>query len=455
MAYCRLGHIKENKGAGSKSIGLRNCIEYIFNPLKTENQALIGGYNIIPHQGNATNSTYEQMITTKNIFGKTDGRQGYHYKLSFAATDKVTPEMAMKITEEFCKRCFCDYECAYAIHTNTQHLHSHIVFNSIDLYEGKKYHYKKGDWANVVQPIANEICKEYGLSQLDLNLDEELRLKHKCKTYGKWSQEKGYDKKQSLNYSNKMIRTDVDECISKARDYEEFLQLMTEKGHKMNDEGKHLTILAPNRTRPCRSYVLSEDKQTYTRDNIKRMIDGTYLNPATIKEKLFEGWNAYLVERRKIVISSVRLSPEVAKEMENRKFRAEHNIKDKESLDLYVYQLESIDKQLNIMKKHVTKELTATQQYFGKMNEILGLMTDYQRYLRTHDPALLNVFNKVNSLYTELKRNNLNLEKLYLFNQKGKKIIEDIDSYKRHIFVEKKICKRLDVQMTENDKFKR
>lgn len=186
MAYCRLGHIKENKGAGGMAAGLKNCIEYIFNPKKTENMTLIGGYNLMIDASNPANSAFEQMLATKSVFGKEAGRQGYHYKLSFATSDNLTPELAMEITNEFCRRCFGAYECAYSVHTNTAHLHSHIVFNSIDIANGYKYRYGKGDWANKIQPIANEICKEYGLSELDLNLDEELRLKNKCMDYGKW-----------------------------------------------------------------------------------------------------------------------------------------------------------------------------------------------------------------------------------------------------------------------------
>lgn len=101
MAYCRLGHIKENQGAGGMAAGLKNCIEYIFNPKKTENMTLIGGYNLMVDASNPANSAFEQMLATKSVFGKEAGRQGYHYKLSFATSDNLTPELAMEITNEF------------------------------------------------------------------------------------------------------------------------------------------------------------------------------------------------------------------------------------------------------------------------------------------------------------------------------------------------------------------
>lgn len=73
-----------------------------------------------------------------------------------------------------------------------------------------------------------------------------------------------YSEDKPLSYTNKMIRADVDECVKNATSYEEFKTMMEAKGHRLNDSGKHLTILAPGRT-TMRSYILSSDKSTYTK----------------------------------------------------------------------------------------------------------------------------------------------------------------------------------------------
>ena len=41
----------------------------------------------------------------------------------------------------------------------TDHVHSHIVFNSVSFVDGKKYRYEKGDWAKYIQPITNKLCQ--------------------------------------------------------------------------------------------------------------------------------------------------------------------------------------------------------------------------------------------------------------------------------------------------------
>ena len=224
MAYLRLGHIKEAAGS-NMSAGLKNCIDYIFNPLKTENKSLVGGYNLdLFVTGLDVNKVaYDSMIETKIANDKLDGRQGYHYKLSFPENEDITPELAMKITNEFCAECFGNYECAYAVHTNTKHLHSHIVFNSVGLFDGYKYQYKNGDWAKIIQPAANRICEKYGLTSLELNLDEDFKLKHKCKDYGSWIK----DNKKKIyssftnnggRYTKADIISDIDDCINISSD---------------------------------------------------------------------------------------------------------------------------------------------------------------------------------------------------------------------------------------------
>lgn len=62
------------------------------------------------------------------------------------------------------------------VNRNVEHVHSHILFNSVSWRTGKKYRYEKGDWAKEIQPIVNELCKEYGLSIQDIEVGAEEKL---------------------------------------------------------------------------------------------------------------------------------------------------------------------------------------------------------------------------------------------------------------------------------------
>lgn len=173
MAYLRLGAIRQAR-SGKKSAGLLRGIDYIYNPEKTESK-YVSGYNLsLPEDltdvSRLTKQVYRQMIDIKEAFGKEDGRQGYHYKLAFPASDHLTPDLCMQITKEFIERCLPEYQVAYSVHTNTEHLHSHIVFNSIDLIEGRKYRYENGDWRRYLMPVINELCEKYQLSRFNLEV---------------------------------------------------------------------------------------------------------------------------------------------------------------------------------------------------------------------------------------------------------------------------------------------
>ena len=131
MAVTRLGHIKENKNGKNPNQGIRYCINYIINPHKTENYKYIGSNNVIltSHSQKIVEEGYRQFMATKEVFDKPLGRQAYHYKLSFAEEDDISPELAMQITQEFCEIYLANYESIYSVHTNTKHIHSHICFN--------------------------------------------------------------------------------------------------------------------------------------------------------------------------------------------------------------------------------------------------------------------------------------------------------------------------------------
>lgn len=448
MAYLRLGHIKEAAGV-NKAAGLKNCIDYIFNPLKTEDKKLIGGYNlkISDDRSEVNEEVYNRMLNTKIAHDKTDGRQGYHYKLSFPENENVSPELAMKITKEFCEDCFNGFECAFAIHTNTNHLHSHIVFNSVNLYDGYKYHYKNGDWAKIIQPAANRICEKYGLSSLELNLDEEFKLTHKCKDYGTWKRDKHKSTYNSYTnnggkYTNADIRSDIDDCINISNNWLSFIKNMEERGHKVDDRGKYLKILAPGRQKWCRTYNLSDDKYSYTKEGIVKRIKGIpSLNYNAVKEKMFKEWKNYLSV---IVIKpGNKLSIDELQNIEELNLLRNNNIESAEDMIVYKEYLNQADKMLNIYKKKINSNLAAKQKY----SEIFDYIEQHSYEIRAYMNGNLQYqesYDKAKSGIKEIMNNGYEPAELYKYIKDCNKAIDMIDNYKKHIYVESKIVKRIE-----------
>ena len=138
MAITKILNIMESEGRNPAS-HLKNALEYIQNPDKTEECVLVGGINCLP------DTAFEQMEETKNIFHKTGKRQGYHVIISFSPEEKVTSEQAMYVLEHFAKDVLGDdYEAAWASdleqcqHDNWQE----IQFTERQLEESSSAYYK-------------------------------------------------------------------------------------------------------------------------------------------------------------------------------------------------------------------------------------------------------------------------------------------------------------------------
>ena len=212
MAITKILNIKESEGRNPAS-HLKNALEYIQNPNKTEECVLVGGINCLP------DTAFEQMEETKNIFNKTGKRQGYHVIISFSPEEKVTAEQAMYVLEHFAKDVLGDdYEAVYAVHTDREHMHGHLIWNSVSMTTGKKYNSPKGNWKNHLQPITNKYCDELGLSVMPA----EYSRNPKNISRDKW------EKEMSMK---EIILRDAKMCAYAAGNVEHFKYLMKRLGY--------------------------------------------------------------------------------------------------------------------------------------------------------------------------------------------------------------------------------
>ena len=212
MAITKILNIQESDGRNPAS-HLKNALEYIQNPDKTEECVLVGSINCLP------DTAFEQMEETKNIFHKTGKRQGYHVIISFSPEEKVTAEQAMYVLEHFAKYVLGnDYEAVYAVHTDREHMHGHLIWNSVSMTTGKKYNSPKGNWKNHLQPITNKYCDELGLS---IMLAEYSR-NPKNISRDKW------EKEMSMK---EIVLRDAKMCAYAAGNVEHFKYLMKRLGY--------------------------------------------------------------------------------------------------------------------------------------------------------------------------------------------------------------------------------
>ena len=212
MAITKILNIMESEGRNPAS-HLKNALEYIQNPDKTEECVLVGGINCLP------DTAFEQMEETKNIFHKMGKRQGYHVIISFSPEEKVTSEQAMYVLEHFAKDVLGDdYEAVYAVHTDREHMHGHLIWNSVSMTTGKKYNSPKNNWKNHLQPITNKYCDELGLAIMPA----EYSRNPKNISRDKW------EKEMSMK---EIILRDAKMCAYAAVNVEHFKYLMKRLGY--------------------------------------------------------------------------------------------------------------------------------------------------------------------------------------------------------------------------------
>jgi len=247
-------------GAGYAGKHLKQALDYITVSEKTGGGRFVGSLNCQQEK------VYEQMRQTKEQFQKTDQRQGYHLIISFVEGE-VDADTAFEVIGKFAKEYLGkDYEALYAVHDNTDHIHGHIIFNSVSFCDGRKYRYKKGDWAKEIQPITNRLCvKSTGLSTIEISED---RAK-KSENYKEWN-----DFRDGKFVWADMIKRDIDAAVLRSATYESFLSVLSDMGYGIKNayrtEGKYLAIkpMGMSRFRRCKS--LGEN---YTEERIRERIE--------------------------------------------------------------------------------------------------------------------------------------------------------------------------------------
>ena len=250
MAITKILNIMESEGRNPAS-HLKNALEYIQNPDKTEECVLVGGINCLP------DTAFEQMEETKNIFHKTGKRQGYHVIISFSPEEKVTSEQAMYVLEHFAKDVLGDdYEAVYAVHTDREHMHGHLIWNSVSMTTGKKYNSPKNNWKNHLQPITNKYCDELGLSIMPA----EYSRNPKNISRDKW------EKEMSMK---DIILRDAKMCAYAAGNVEHFKYLMKRLGYVLKKDA-WMEVQAPG----FRYYhKLAKMDEMFSEDMLRHHVD--------------------------------------------------------------------------------------------------------------------------------------------------------------------------------------
>ena len=195
--------------------GLAQAIAYVVNGDKTEEQVLTAA------QGCSLGSACAEMQDAKIRWNKSDGVQLYHIIQSFRPGE-ITPGLALEIAQEFVREHLPGYQAVIGIHTDRDHIHAHIVFNSVNQLTGEKYHSNARSYYQQIRGISDRLCREHGLSVIMTGEPS------KAVSYIEWlRQSKGQPTFRS------MLEADLRTATQDANDLGHFFLLMEHMGYEI------------------------------------------------------------------------------------------------------------------------------------------------------------------------------------------------------------------------------
>ena len=237
---------------------LDNSIRYVMNKEKTVDGAtgavLVGGINCLPE------TAYRDMMQTKRRWDKVNRPiQGYHLIHSFAPGE-VSPEQAHRLSVELAEQLLQGrFEAVVATHIDHEHIHTHIVFNSVSCLNGKMYRDDFKAYYGVIRGISNEISRENDLSVIE--------PKGKGKPYAEWNAEK--NGKPTVRG---LIRQDIDAALDSAFTLQSFYEALQKRGYtlKRSANVKHTAVKPPGSDRFVRLDSLGNG---YTEADIRERLN--------------------------------------------------------------------------------------------------------------------------------------------------------------------------------------
>ena len=220
LAVTKLMHMKEAPAVPHRH--LANAVKYILDEKNNEAKTCDGLY-VGGNAGYDSEDIIKTFLDTKELYGKMHGRQGYHFVISFEPGETDADE-AYKITKEFAKKYLGEnYDYVFATHTDKNHIHSHLIFNSVSRTDGYKYRYENGDWERYIQPVTDEICMEHGLKPLKFEENKKKGL-----SYAEWNEKKN----GRMNWTH-VIRADIDLALKHSDTLPEFMEHMKMAGYSV------------------------------------------------------------------------------------------------------------------------------------------------------------------------------------------------------------------------------
>ena len=221
---------------------MRNCIEYVLRQDKTSELLT---YVTGPYCRDEIkyDLVYRTFLEEKKMWDKDSGRMYAHNIISWHKDEQITPEQALEFGKEFAENWFSGFQTLVAVHKDKDHIHCHLVTNSVSYEDGRKLHNTRKDLERMKQ-LTNQMCRERGLTVAEKGKHFDGSQIEKGEVIA-WSKDKYNLFRQQVKDSfvadcAMAVLKALENCISK----EKFIEKMKQFGWNVNwtEKRKHITF---------------------------------------------------------------------------------------------------------------------------------------------------------------------------------------------------------------------
>lgn len=224
----------------SSKANIKRIIRYVTQDKKT-NVNLISGKDCMAE------SCLEEMLYTKNLYHKNSGRQYIHIIQSFDPKDNLSAEQVHNVGIKLANT-FNGFQVLIATHIDKNHLHNHLVINSVSFENGYKIQMSKKD-LQYIKDYSDKLCLEIGASVIPKKEKTNYIKRNEYRVA-----------KQGKSWKFKLMNA-IDLSLAESNTKEEFIKNMNKLGYQVNwtDTRKYITYTTPEGYK-CRDNKLYDEK---------------------------------------------------------------------------------------------------------------------------------------------------------------------------------------------------
>src|SRR5450830_1511218 len=278
---------------------IKNIINYVLNKEKTT-ERIISGKDCSPL--NATMA----MNATKNLYGKTEGIT-YHHIIQSFKPGEITPEKAHEIGTELAEKQFKNHEVLIATHKDKEHIHNHLIINSVSFKDGHKLITDKTS------------LKEIKLENDRICLREHLSIIEKPYAKERYSMTEYKLAEKGLPIWKEQLRSAIDEAKEHSKN------MLGLKGYlkknfniEMKIQNKNISYLHPDKEKYCRGDKLGG---AYTKEGVSSEFEKIKESPQS--NKIMESNYNKTPNFTGIISGIERITQKIAKDIEKETIRAQ------------------------------------------------------------------------------------------------------------------------------------